>query len=250
MTTIVIDAGHGGHERAGNSSAYGVRGPRGAVEKDVMLALAQRVAAHCGPSSILTRQADVNMSLGERTAIAQRFGSAVFVSLHANTGPSGARGAEAYVHERSEARSHALAHAIQAELGTFGHAVAPIVGREALAVLSPDTLPPQTAACLLEVDYLSDPYGEQRLTDPVSLDRMGAAIARGIRRYMGAAVAEGQVWPAAVIVGVVGAGIGLFSLINSLEQRNVGGLTWSRNISKVTHSYPRGVTPGAWRDCN
>jgi N-acetylmuramoyl-L-alanine amidase len=249
--TIVIDAGHGGTSPAGNSSAFGVRGPRGAVEKDVMLALAQRVAAHYGSDSILTRQADINLPLGERTAVAQRYGSAVFISLHANSGPRGARGAEAYVHERGNVRSAVLADSIQRELGAYGHAVAP-VGREQLAILSPEKLPTHTAACLLEVDYLSDPYGEQRLTDPASVDRMGAAIARGIRRYMGnAALAEGQDGGAsAIIIGIVGIGIGLFSLVNALEARNVGGMTWKSNVTKVTHSYGAGQTPHAWRDCN
>lgn len=243
---IVIDAGHGGSAAVGSSSAYGARGRRGATEKDVVLALARRVEAHFGSGVVLTRRADVNMPLASRMALAHRYGAPVFVSLHANDGPSGACGAEAYVHERASAQSMVLAEAIQRELGSQGHAVAP-VAREQLAILSPDRLPRDTAACLLEVDYLSDPEGERRLTDPIALDRLGSAIARGIRRYMGGAVARGEVAPQ-LIVGIIGAGIGAFALINALEQRASGGLTWSRNISKVTHTYPPGVTPNAWVD--
>lgn len=247
--TIVLDAGHGGHVQAGRSSAYGTRGPRGALEKDVVLALARRVEAHYGPGLALTRHSDVNLPLGERMAVVQRYGAPVFVSLHANAGPPGTRGSEAYVHDRATARSIVLAESIQRELGKDCHAVAR-VSREQLAILSPDRLPPRTAACLLEVDYLSDPDGEQRLTDPATLDRMGAAIARGIRRYMGhPELAEGQVAPA-IIIGIVGLGIATFSLINSLEQRNVGGLTWSRNITRVMHTYPAGTAPGPWQDCS
>lgn len=246
---VVIDAGHGGTAPAGSSSAFGVRGPAGALEKDVTLALAQRVQAHYGPEVVLTRTADVNLPLGERSAVAQRLGAPVFVSLHANAGPSGARGGEAYVHERATARSLSLADCIQRELGTYGHAVAP-VSREALAVLAPDRLPANAAACLLEVDYLSDPYGERRLTDPSQLDRLGAAIARGIRRYMGSQPAVAEAQNPAVIIGIIGLGLAAFGLINSLEARNVGGLTWSRNITKTIHTYGAGQTPGEYYNCS
>jgi N-acetylmuramoyl-L-alanine amidase len=247
---IVVDAGHGGNTPAGRSSAYGARGPRGTQEKDVVLALARRVEAHYGSDIVLTRRSDVNLPLADRMAVAHRYGAPVFLSLHANQGPAGACGSEAYVHECATAQSFMLAESIQRELGAHGHAVAP-VGSEQLAILSPDRLPPGTAACLLEVDYLSDPGGEQRLTDPASLDRIGSAIARGIRRYMGGqpAHARGQIAPA-LIVGIIGAGIGAFSLINSVEQRASGGLTWHRNITKVTHTYPSGTTPNAWVDCS
>jgi N-acetylmuramoyl-L-alanine amidase len=242
---VVIDAGHGGTAPAGRSSAYGVRGPGGALEKDLMLALAQRVATHYGAGAMLTRVSDVNLPLGERTAVAHRLGAPVFISLHANSGPPGARGAEAYVHDRSTARSTALADSIQRELGAYGHAVAPI-GRESLAVLSPERLPAQTAACLLEVDYLSDPYGERRLIDPASLDRLGAAIARGIQRYMGArhAMAEGQ--NLELIVGIAEVGAAVFAIVQTLAQLlTANGLTVQRNITSVTHGRGR---RNAWQD--
>jgi N-acetylmuramoyl-L-alanine amidase len=247
--SVVIDAGHGGSAPAGRSSAYGVRGPSGAYEKDVMLALAQRVAAHYGPGAALTRASDVNVPLAERTAVAQRLGAPVFISLHANSGPRGARGAETYVHDRGTARSMALADAIQRELGAYGHATAPI-GREALAVLSPDRLPSQTAACLLEVDYLSDPYGERRLTDPGQLDRLGAAIARGIRRYMGAqpALAQGQqLETIAAIAEVAGAFFEAIRVLGQVFQAD--GLTVHSNETKVTHrTGPSRRNP--WQDRN
>jgi N-acetylmuramoyl-L-alanine amidase len=245
--SVVIDAGHGGSSRAGNSSAYGVRGPTGALEKDLMLQLANRVAAHYGPGATLTRNADVNLPLGERTAVAQRLGSRVFISLHANSGPPGARGAEAYVHERSSYESMALAESVQRELGAYGHATAP-TGREALAVLSPDRLPPQTAACLLEVDYLSDPYGEQRLTDPASMDRLGAAIARGIQRYMGAqpAFTEGQ--NLAVIVGITEVAVGVFEVAQGLRSLVSGGLNFQTNKTNVTHPPRPRRRPNPWQD--
>lgn len=243
--TIILDPGHGGNAPAGKSTPYGAQGPSGALEKDVVLALAQRVATHYGAGAMLTRVSDVNIPLAERMAVAQRFGAPVFVSLHANSGPPGARGTEAYVHERGSARSMALAEAIQCELGAYGHATAP-TGRDSLAVLSPERLPSQTAACLLEVDYLSDPHGERRLTEPGSLDRLGAAIARGIQRYVGAqrAMAEGQ--NLEVIVGVAEVGAAAFAIgIGLVQLFSQNGLTVRGNKTSVGHGPGR---RNPWRE--
>jgi V8-like Glu-specific endopeptidase len=180
---IVIDPGHGGQAPAGRSTPYGTRGPSGLTEKDVVLDLARRIVAHLGQGrAMLTRSGDINLPLGERTAIAQRYGAPVFLSLHANQGNG--QGAEAYVHPRAGAASHALASAITGELARFGGR-SPQVTSEEMAVLSPERLAQQTAACLLEVDYLSTRDGEQRLRDPRSLDHLARGIANGVQRYMG-----------------------------------------------------------------
>ena len=177
---IVIDAGHGGIEARGKSSAIGVRGPSGTLEKHVTLDLARRVVARLGRGAVLTRDVDVNLSLAARAAMARQRGARVFVSLHANGGIG--RGAETYVHTRSSAASRALAAAIHAELAGVGGGAPDVLFGE-LAVLSPDLHVPATAACLLEVDYLSQTDGERRLRDPAAVDVLGAAVARGIVRF-------------------------------------------------------------------
>jgi N-acetylmuramoyl-L-alanine amidase len=247
--TIVLDPGHGGSAPAGSSSPYGVSGPGGTVEKAVTLSLAKRVAAYLGPNTILTRERDVNLPLVERSDLARRHGSRVFVSIHANGGDARMSGAEAYVHRRAGAASRALAVAIQNEMAGYG-AAAP-VGAEEMAVLTPERLGPSTAACLLEVDYLSDPGGEQRLRDPRSLDHVARAIARGIRRYGEASGAletgaEGQSAP--VIIGIVGIGVAVFSLVSTLTHWSAGSLTWSRNITRAIHTYPPDIKPNAYHD--
>jgi N-acetylmuramoyl-L-alanine amidase len=183
---IIIDPGHGGRAARGSSSPLGVRGPAGALEKDVVFELARRVAARLGPGAILTRTGDTNLSLAERAQAAARYGAAVFLSLHANAGAPGQRGAETYVHPRAGESSRALAHAVQRELGAFGGASG-AVGEGELAVLAPDRLGARTAACLVEADYLTSSEGERRLTDERSLDAMGGAIARGVHDYLRAA---------------------------------------------------------------
>jgi hypothetical protein len=66
MARIIIDAGHGGSERAGNSSACGARGATGVVEKDVTLDIAKHVITRLGGAAALTRTGDRNMTLGAR----------------------------------------------------------------------------------------------------------------------------------------------------------------------------------------
>jgi N-acetylmuramoyl-L-alanine amidase len=78
---IVVDAGHGGHD-PGASGAGGTR------EKDVVLQialkLAQKLREELGLDVVLTRSTDVFLELQERTAIANKVGADLFVSIHAN----------------------------------------------------------------------------------------------------------------------------------------------------------------------
>ena len=68
---VIIDAGHGGQQPCGRSTAFGARGPGGTLEKDVTLQLARRVAAHLGSIASLTRTGDVNLSLADRIGLAR-----------------------------------------------------------------------------------------------------------------------------------------------------------------------------------
>ena len=80
---VVLDPGHGG-DNTGCSAPGGA-----ALEKDVTLALAlevRRLLADALPGArvVLTREADVTLTLAERAARANRAGADLFVSLHAN----------------------------------------------------------------------------------------------------------------------------------------------------------------------
>src|SRR6266853_3218824 len=93
LATVVIDAGHGGHDRGG------IPGQR-IAEKDMTLAVAQRlrsVLSTSGYRVVMTRSTDVFVPLGGRVAIANSYRNAVFVCIHFNaTGRSGASGIETY----------------------------------------------------------------------------------------------------------------------------------------------------------
>ena len=195
MVRIIIDAGHGGTARAGNSSAFGSRGPSGTFEKDVTLDIARQVAARLGRGAAVTRTDDRNLSLGARASQASRDGADVFVSIHANSGPPEMSGPETWVHPDAGPDSHELAGGIQRALerlaGRYGGSAES--RRGPMAVLNPRVLGKRTSACLVEVDYLSNPRGEQRLGDPSERAAIGAAIADAIQEHVSRRSRYGQV---------------------------------------------------------
>jgi N-acetylmuramoyl-L-alanine amidase len=94
LRAIIVDAGHGGSEP-------GAKGPGGALEKDVTLAVARRLKAaleaRLGIRAILTRDGDATMGLDERAAVANNNKGDLFVSLHANASMRpGTAGAEVF----------------------------------------------------------------------------------------------------------------------------------------------------------
>ena len=128
--TIVIDAGHGGHDP-------GTIGPNGLQEKDVVLDVALRleklVRARLGAEVILTRSTDVFVPLEERTAIANSKGADLFLSIHANSSrsPRG-KGVETYFlsfandphAEAVAARENAISAATMKDLQNLVKAIA------------------------------------------------------------------------------------------------------------------------------
>ncbi len=81
IRTIVLDPGHGGEDA-------GVRSAGGTVEKDYVLALAQRLKAgiesRIGVRVLLTRDRDENVPVDRRTSFANNNKADLFISLHAN----------------------------------------------------------------------------------------------------------------------------------------------------------------------
>ena len=70
-----------------------------------------------------------------------------------------------------------------------------------MAVLAPSRLAPRTAACLVEVDYLSNPDVERRFGNPTTIDGVARAIARGIDGYLRQANRYGRVTTARALDG-------------------------------------------------
>jgi hypothetical protein len=181
--TLVIDAGHGGQQTEGGSSALGVVGPSGVLEKNVTLDVAGRLAGRLGRRVLLTRSGDQNRSLAQRIATAKSADARVFLSIHANGGSTAARGAEVWLHDRAGPRSQDLGDDLARTLGALGEPVT--VRRGNLAVLTPEYHAASTAAALVEVDYLSSPDGERRLTDPGALEALATSLADGAGQAAG-----------------------------------------------------------------
>ena len=81
FSTIIIDPGHGGKDP-------GAVGYRGTLEKDIALDVAKRlekkISKKMKVKTVLTRDEDIFLKLGERTRIANENNGSLFISIHAN----------------------------------------------------------------------------------------------------------------------------------------------------------------------
>jgi N-acetylmuramoyl-L-alanine amidase len=94
MRTIVLDAGHGGHDS-------GAVGPGGLMEKELVLEVTKRVARlleeRANVKVLLSRDGDHFVTLKDRTSFANRASADLFVSIHANAHPRAvSEGVETY----------------------------------------------------------------------------------------------------------------------------------------------------------
>jgi N-acetylmuramoyl-L-alanine amidase len=93
VSRIVIDPGHGGHD----PGAEGKGVTEAELVLDISLRLKKLLEKVHGVEVILTRQTDEFVPLQDRTAIANREGADLFLSIHANASANSlARGIETY----------------------------------------------------------------------------------------------------------------------------------------------------------
>ena len=86
LHTVVIDAGHGGHDSGAVSR------DNKTLEKDLTLDIARKLAARIDAvypdvKVILTRDSDTFVSLSDRAEIANKNGANLFISIHINASP-------------------------------------------------------------------------------------------------------------------------------------------------------------------
>jgi N-acetylmuramoyl-L-alanine amidase len=217
VRTVVIDPGHGG-------SDLGAQGPGGTLEKDVALAIARRLRATLansfGLQVFLTRDRDDDLSLDERTAIANNYKADLFVSIHANASRArSANGSEVYFlsYQASDDESRRVAQAegmaalpaapaggadlalilwdmAQAEHLEESSLLAVRIQEELAAVTSSQGRGVKQApfrvlvgaampAVLVEVAFISNAEEEKLLAGEAFQGKVAAALARGIGRY-------------------------------------------------------------------
>jgi N-acetylmuramoyl-L-alanine amidase len=93
VSRIVVDPGHGGNDPGATGSSITEAG----LVLDVALRVEKLLRDVPGVEVILTRRTDEYVPLQERTALANRVGADLFLSIHANASPNAtARGVETY----------------------------------------------------------------------------------------------------------------------------------------------------------
>jgi N-acetylmuramoyl-L-alanine amidase len=170
--TVVIDAGHGGHDRGG------IPGQR-VAEKDMTLDVARRlksVLAASGYRVVMTRDSDVFVPLGTRCAIANSNRNAIFVSVHFNSATrSGASGIETYFYSRD---SLSLASAIHHYVAGGAPSDNRGVRRRGYYVLRRTNMP----AVLVECGFLTNPTEAAYAQNASYRQKLAEAIAAGVGR--------------------------------------------------------------------
>ncbi|CAN5135337.1 hypothetical protein BH20VER2_BH20VER2_08850 [soil metagenome] len=170
--TIVIDPGHGGHDRGG------VPGQR-ISEKQMTLDVSQRLARILEASGyrvVMTRNSDVFIPLGTRVATGNSYRGATFVSVHFNSAQrAGANGIETYYYRGDSGGLAANIHR---------HVVAAVptenrgIRRRGFYVLRQTRVP----SVLLELGFLTNPREGSLAMNAAHRQRLAEAVARGIRR--------------------------------------------------------------------
>ncbi|MGE5208008.1 MAG: N-acetylmuramoyl-L-alanine amidase family protein [Alphaproteobacteria bacterium] len=168
--TVVIDAGHGGHDRGG------IPGQR-VAEKEMTLDVARRLAkvlSSGGYRVVMTRDSDVFVSLGARVAIANSYRNAIFVCIHFNaTGRRGASGIETYFYDHD---SLPLASAIHYYVAGGAPSDNRGVRRRGYYVLRKTRIP----AVLVECGFLTNPTEAAYAQSSSYRQKLAEEIAAGI----------------------------------------------------------------------
>src|SRR2546423_5181815 len=170
-TTVVIDAGHGGHDRGG------IAGQR-VDEKTMNLDVAQRLKAvlqSSGYRVVMTRDSDVFIPLGTRVAIANSYRDAIFVCVHFNaTSRRSASGIETYFYS---SQSLPLASAIHYYVAGGAASANRGVRRRGFFVLRRTTIP----SVLVECGFLPNPAEAQHALSSAYRQKLALEIAHGIQ---------------------------------------------------------------------
>lgn len=178
--TVVIDAGHGGRDT-------GALSPHGIEEKDANLRTAKALhdeLARRGYRVVMTRADDRQIALYDRPKIAHANGADAFISIHHNAPPVDRdprifRYSAVYAwndigEDLGKAVNRRLAEALKAE-GVKNNGVP----RANYAV----TRNPEIPSCLVEVDFITSPQGEEACWNPKRRRRVAAAIADGFEDW-------------------------------------------------------------------
>ncbi len=195
MSTVVIDPGHGGTQSVGNppSSPNNATGPRGTLEKNVVLDIGLKCRDFLrrqGVAVLMTRETDENLGIYTRANIARDSRADAFVSIHLNGNSNPMiQGTETYVYNgmATNSDSYRLATLVQnqsvAATGLRNRGVK-IAAAGELGMLNPAQHYLGTAACLVELSFLTDPAEEIRLLQESYKHSLAEAVSVAIYDYL------------------------------------------------------------------
>jgi len=206
LPTIIVDAGHGGHDGGARNN--------GLCEKDLTLDTAkrlERLLRKCGFPVVMTRRDDRFVELFERAKIANKHPRALFVSIHFNdnTTASGDGVETFYAAQKAsfnddgwsltglfkskpdappEDHGLAFAQAVQSSIVSSLRVTDRGTKARQFAVVRLTRCP----AVLVEGGFLNNPTEARRLCEPAYREKLAAAIADGVQAYHRARVEEAQ----------------------------------------------------------
>lgn len=196
VDTIVLDAGHGGHDR-GAQSVYG-------NEKDFTLDVVNRtrlLLMQAGFKVVLSRSTDVFVPLEDRARFANRFPNALFISVHFNSGGAGTgletftlapRGVPSMAADGPrlsdldpcagnvrDAENMALATAMHAALVVRSKMYDRGIKRARFVVIRDITIP----GVLIEGGFLSNSFDAKLVASPDYRQQMASCITQAVQNY-------------------------------------------------------------------
>ena len=176
---VMVDAGHGG-------SDTGALSPCGMKEKDFNILQAKAVEAalrKAGFRVTMTRTDDAFPALYDRPRRAFREKADAFISIHHNATGAGSNPREARhtVTYASNDKGLALAKAIQKHVAQV---LAPVRDNGAQLKSLAVCRNPAVPSCLVEVDFINLPEGEEASSDPVRREKVASAIVLGLLDWL------------------------------------------------------------------
>jgi N-acetylmuramoyl-L-alanine amidase len=170
--TVVIDAGHGGHDNGGQWGRV--------YEKHLALDTAARLETKLkslGYQTVMTRRSDYFISLPQRVSTANRYKNAIFVSIHYNyTWKQQVSGLETFYSTEEGKR---LAQLVQSSLIRRTRTVDRSAKYARFYVIRNTTLP----SILVEGGFVSNAEERDRMKSGWFRESIAQGIADGIQRY-------------------------------------------------------------------
>jgi N-acetylmuramoyl-L-alanine amidase len=170
--TVIIDAGHGGHDKGGQWGRV--------YEKHLALDTAIRLEAHLkkmGYNTILTRRSDYFVSLPGRMQLAKKYRNAIFLSIHYNyTWKQQVSGIETFYNSQ---QSYKLARDVHKGMMSRVKVVDRKVKYARYYVIRNTSIP----AILVEGGFVSNSNERSRMKTAWFRDAIARGIADGVQNF-------------------------------------------------------------------